>query len=111
MQAMLGSLSKKVRLVPAEVARERGWDRLVLGHVVVLSETHANRSTVATHRATFDASFPRRTTKVRAWLRSPGTDTAGLWFLALRRESPADSDRRTRVSAPHAQAAGDGGAA
>jgi transcriptional regulator with XRE-family HTH domain len=108
MQAMLGSLSKKVRLVPAEVARERGWERLVLGHVVVLLDTRANRSTVATHRATFDATFPGRTRDVRAWLRSPKTNLAGLWFLALRRESPTDSERRTRVSAGHAQPGSDG---
>ena len=107
MQAMLGSLSRKVRLAPGEVARERGWDRLVLAHVVVAADTRANRSTVATHRATFDASFPRRTTDVRAWLRSPRTDMAGLWLLALRRESPTDPERRTRVSARHAQLAAD----
>jgi transcriptional regulator with XRE-family HTH domain len=110
MQAMLGSMSKKVRLVPAEIARERGWQRLVLGHVVVLLDSRANRSTVATHRATFDATFPRHTTAVRAWLRSPTADLAGLWFLALRREPPTDHDRRTRVSASHAQEARDGGA-
>ncbi len=107
MQSMLGSLSKKVRLVPAEVARERGWERLVLGHVVVLLDTRANRSTVAAHRATFDASFPRRSTDVRGWLRSPIGDLAGLWFLALRRASPTDSKRQTRVSAGHAQPARD----
>ena len=88
MQAMLGSLSKKVRLVPAEIARERGWERVVLGHVVVLLDTRANRSTVASHRATFDATFPSHTTRVRAWLRAPKADLAGLWFLALRREPP-----------------------
>ena len=105
MQAMLGSLSRKVRLVPAEIARERGWERLVLGHVVVLLDTRANRSSVAAHRATFGAAFPRRTTEVRAWLRSPKTNLAGLWFLALRRESPTDPDRQRRVSAGHVQRA------
>jgi hypothetical protein len=85
---MLGSLSKKVRLVPAEIARERGWERVVLGHVVVLLDTRANRSTVASHRATFDATFPSHTAQVRAWLCAPKGDLAGLWFLALRREQP-----------------------
>jgi transcriptional regulator with XRE-family HTH domain len=86
MQAMLGSLSKKIRLVPAEIARERGWERVALGHVVVLLDTRANRSTVAGHRATFDAAVPSHTAQVRAWLRAPKSNLAGLWFLALRRE-------------------------
>lgn len=103
MQAMLTSLSKKVRVVPTVTARDRGWERRVLGHVVVLLDTRANRSTVASHQATFDATFPRRTREVRAWLRSPTTDLAGLWFLALRPEPPADRDRRARISARHAQ--------
>jgi hypothetical protein len=109
MQAMLTSLSKKVRVVPTAVARERGWERRVLGHVVVLLDTRANRSTVASHRATFDTTLPRRTRDVRAWVRSPTTDLAGLWFLALRPEPPTDRDRRTRISARHAQGVrGDG---
>jgi transcriptional regulator with XRE-family HTH domain len=103
MQAMLTSLSKKVRVVPAVVARERGWERRVLGHVVVLLDTRANRSTVASHQATFDATFPRRTHDVRAWVRSPTTDLAGLWFFALRPEAPTDRNRRTRISARHAR--------
>jgi len=88
MQAMLGSLSKKLRLVPAEIARERRWERVALGHVVVLLDTRANRSAVAGHRATFEAAFPSHTAQVRAWLRAPQSNLAGLWFLALRREPP-----------------------
>jgi len=109
MQAILGSMSKKVRLVPAEIARTRGWQRLALGHVVVMLDSRANRTTVATHRATFDATFPRHTAAVRAWLRSPTADLAGLWFLALRREPPTDHHSRTRVSAARAQKASDRG--
>jgi transcriptional regulator with XRE-family HTH domain len=94
LQAMLSSLSRKVRLVPGLVAEERGWDRLALGHVVVVLDTRRNRSTVGSHRATFDATFPVGTVDVRAWLRAPTSNLAGLWFLALRPESP--TSRRSR---------------
>jgi transcriptional regulator with XRE-family HTH domain len=95
LQAMLSSLSRKVRLVPGLVAEERGWDRLALGHVVVVLDTRRNRSTVGSHRATFDATFPVGTVDVRAWLRAPTSNLAGLWFLALRPESPTSRRSRT----------------
>jgi len=103
LQAMLSSLSRKVRLVPGLVAKERGWDRLSLGHVVVILDTRRNRSIVASHRATFDASFPARTVAVRAWLRAPTSNQAGFWFLALRPEAPASRRPGSSDRASHAQ--------
>ncbi len=81
LQRLLMSMSRKLRLVPGVAAKERGWDRAVLGHLVVVADTHANRSTVASHSSMFDASFPSRTAETRRWLRSPSTDLAGLWFV------------------------------
>jgi hypothetical protein len=104
LQRLLMSLSKKLRLVPGLVSEERGWERRVLGHVVVMLDTRANRSTVARHQATFAATFPSRTADVRGWLRSPTADLAGLWFLALRREAHSDAGQLRRVRGSHAHA-------
>jgi transcriptional regulator with XRE-family HTH domain len=103
LQRFLMSMSKKVRLVPAVVAEERGWKRSGLGHLVVVLDSHANRSTVASHEATFAATFPARTARVRAWLRSPVGDLAGVWFLALRREAHPEDGAARRIQASHAR--------
>src|SRR5262249_17263522 len=70
-QARLMCVSRKVRIVPPLVARERGWERRWLGHLIAMPGSHANRSIVAAHPATFDAAFPGRTVAVRAWVRKP----------------------------------------
>jgi hypothetical protein len=101
-QAMLMAMSRKVRVVPAAVARDRGWERRALGILVAMPDTHANRGVVAAHPSTFDTSFPARTTACRSWLKAPSGDLAGLWFLS--RSAPgtdsARSPRRVRRSAP-----------
>lgn len=106
LQRFLMSMSKKLRLVPGVVAEERGWRRAGLGHVVVVLDSRANRSTVATHGATFAATFPARTAAVRAWLRSPVDDLAGVWFLALRRETHPEDALSRRIRVAHAQPGG-----
>jgi transcriptional regulator with XRE-family HTH domain len=82
LQAMLVSMSRKIRLVPKVVARERGWHRLHLGRVLVVASTSANRSVVARHQAMFDATFPSGSQAARAWLRMPADDFAGVWFVS-----------------------------
>jgi transcriptional regulator with XRE-family HTH domain len=103
LQKLLMSMSRKVRLVPPLVAEERGWTRSALGHVVVILETRANRSTVDRHTATFAATFPARTAAVRGWLRAPAGDVAGLWFVALRNEAHRTDPLSRRIRAVHAQ--------
>jgi transcriptional regulator with XRE-family HTH domain len=104
LQQLLMSMSRKVRLVPGVAAEERGWQRLALGHIIVLPASRANRSTTARHAATFAATFPAQTAAVRAWLRAPSGDLAGLWFLALRREAHPDRAPLQRIRTAHAQA-------
>ena len=106
LQRLLMSMSRKVRLVPPQVAEERGWERAALGHIVVILDSRANRSTVERHAATFAATFPARTAAVRGWLRAPSGDFAGLWFLALRNEAHRADPLSRRIRAVHAQAAG-----
>jgi transcriptional regulator with XRE-family HTH domain len=103
LQRFLMSMSKKLRLAPGVVAEERGWNRVALGHLVVVLDSRANRATVASHEATFAATFPARTARVRAWLRSPVGDLAGVWFLALRREPHPEDTASRRIQGAHAR--------
>lgn len=97
LQAMLMSMSRKVRVVPGEVEEERGWARRAMGRLVVMADTRANRSLVAAHRAIFDSSFPGRTAESRRWMSAPDGDDAGLMFLAPSRGPRPDSARASRV--------------
>ncbi len=103
-QAMLLSMSRKVRIVPGLVAEEPGWNRDALGLMVALPDSHANRAVVAAHPTTFDASFPARTVACRSWLKAPSGDLAGLWFLPRMRVSTPRGDSPARVRRPHARA-------
>jgi DNA-binding Xre family transcriptional regulator len=82
LQAMLMSMSKKVRVVPGELEDQRGWRRRALGRVLVVLGSTANRAIVEHHPALFESSFPARTGDVRAWLRRPVGELAGVWFVS-----------------------------
>lgn len=82
LQAMLLSLGRKLRLVPDSVRRERGWDPVAVGRLVVVAGTTSNRAVVAQHPAVFDTSFPARAREIRAWLRTPSGPIAGVWFVS-----------------------------
>jgi transcriptional regulator with XRE-family HTH domain len=96
LQATFASFATKVRIVPGLVRRERGWDARRIGRVIVLPGTTANRSTVARHQATFDATFPERMPGMRPWLRRPDRDLGGLWFLSTIPVGTRNATRRVR---------------
>ena len=54
-QAMLSSIDRKLRLAMA-IARERGWDPVAVGGLLVIGEDRTARRRVDAHRATFAAS-------------------------------------------------------
>lgn len=80
-QALLSSVSRKVRLVPRLVA-SRGWSPTWIGQLVAVPDTRATRDAVRRHGATFAVALPSRTAEVRRWLRMPSGHLAGLMFLA-----------------------------
>jgi transcriptional regulator with XRE-family HTH domain len=82
LQAMLLSLGRKLRLVPDLVRRERGWDAVAVGRVLVVAGTTSNRAVVAAHPAVFDVSFPARAREVKSWLGAPSGPIAGIWFVS-----------------------------
>jgi transcriptional regulator with XRE-family HTH domain len=81
LQDLLHALSRKLRLGPDLVRKERGWDPTAVGRIVVTPGTSANRAVVARHSAIFDVSLPARTIEVRRWLRNPVGPLAGVWFV------------------------------
>jgi len=80
-QEMLGTLNRKARIVPGEVAADRGRRAVRLGIVVVLPDRSSARDAVARHAAIFGAALPGRTRDVTAWLRGPDRDLRAVWFL------------------------------
>lgn len=101
LQAMLASLSKKVRVVPDAVRGTHGWRPSAVAVLLVAPGTTGNRSVVARHAATFDAALPARSREVRSWLRRPRGSIAGIWFVS-RDAAPgmATSGSRMRVRRP-----------
>jgi transcriptional regulator with XRE-family HTH domain len=85
LQAMLSAVDRKVRLA-RDIARERGWNPVAVGALLVVGEDRTARRRVATHAATFDQAFPTRAVGVRRWLASPdpAAPLRGLWFLSGR---------------------------
>lgn len=93
LQAMLLSLARKLRLVPAVAREELRWDAAIVSRVVVAYATHGNRSIHSTHAAMFDAALPARSVAIRRWLRRPNGPIAGVWLV-----SPETVRRRERSS-------------
>jgi transcriptional regulator with XRE-family HTH domain len=98
LQALLHALGRKLRLVPDVIRQQRGWDPVVVGRVVVVTATSANRRLVETHRSIFEVSFPARTVAVKRWIRRPVGPIAGLWFVEEARPRRAPSPAAARSS-------------
>lgn len=81
LQDLLATLDRKARIVPGEVARERGWRARRVGVVLVLPAASGPRDAVARHSATFGSAFPGRTREVRRWLLTPDANLRAVWFV------------------------------
>jgi len=102
LQAMLMSLSRKVRIVPGVLAEQRGWRRRHLGRLLVVVGSTSNRTVVRRHEGLFEATFPSESRAVLRWIRDPSDDLAGLWFVSpvvvRHASSPTSSRARTAPS-------------
>ncbi len=78
---LLGTLDRKERL-GWKVARDRGWDPLVVAAWVVVADTQANRRAVARFGTVLRAKLPMDGRGIRAWLRDPSGRVRALSFLA-----------------------------
>ena len=81
LQAMLGTLDRKVRVAPS-IARERGWRPKTVSRLLVLPDDRTARRRVERHASTFATALPSRTATVRRWLRHPADALAGILFLS-----------------------------
>ena len=82
LQALLLSMSRKVRHVPEILERDRGWKRRSLGRLLVVIGTTANRSVVERHESLFASTFPAGSNVAKAWLALPRDDLAAVWFVS-----------------------------
>jgi transcriptional regulator with XRE-family HTH domain len=80
-QDLHAAIDRKVRVVPKLVAKERGWRAAIVGKLLVVKGTDANRDGVRRHAATFDATFPSRSRAARRWIGDPIGPLAALWFV------------------------------
>jgi transcriptional regulator with XRE-family HTH domain len=85
------SIDAKVRLAPVIALRVFGWRPAFVGRVLIVPDQSVVRRVVREHAATMNSLYPARSRQVRAWLRNPDCDIAGIWFLSI----PADSGSET----------------
>jgi transcriptional regulator with XRE-family HTH domain len=86
------TLDLKVRLAPKISERVFGWKPSVVGRILVVPNDSTIRRIVERHAATMHAIYPARSRDVRAWLRTPTTDLAAIWFVSIRRTVADDQD-------------------
>jgi transcriptional regulator with XRE-family HTH domain len=98
-QATLSGVHRKARLAPT-IARDRGWEPVASGRLLVLPDDRTTRRRLERHAATFDRALPARTTEVKRWLRHPSGDLAGVLFLSDVR--PVQARHRIRTGAAEA---------
>jgi hypothetical protein len=100
---------EKVRLVRTRLCRERfGFDPVAVGRLLVLPATATARRQVARLGPVLDVMFPARGREVRAWLRRPVGDMAGILFVPDTNRGGGNRDQRgrrrvRRLSAGHAE--------
>jgi transcriptional regulator with XRE-family HTH domain len=99
-EATLRKLDEKARLVRESLCQERfGWDPRSVGRVLVLPDSTSARRAVARAARTLDIALPMRGAAVRAWLREPQGDHAGILFVPVGTRSVPDAARR-RIHPP-----------
>jgi transcriptional regulator with XRE-family HTH domain len=91
-QATASAFERKVRILPGILAPEEGWHPVAVGRLLVIADTHVNRSLVRDHQRIFDSTWPERTATTRRWLHRPASSDGGdrrgfggIWFLPYRR--------------------------
>ncbi len=103
-QATASTFERKVRILPDALRREAGWRPRTVARLLVIADTHANRTVVRDHAALFDAIWSARTMETRRWLRRPSIANdertrgfGGVWFLPFERTTAAAPARYRQV--------------
>jgi transcriptional regulator with XRE-family HTH domain len=75
------TMDRRHRLAERIVA-PLGWKPEMVGSLLLIGDSDANRDRVAAHGNLFAAALPDRIVRVRAWLRQPAGELRGLAFFA-----------------------------
>ena len=86
------TLDAKVRLAPKLCMDRYGWSPRNIGRLLIVPDESTLRRVVAAHRQTMSVLYPARGREIRAWLRKPDRNIAGIWFLSDPQNTPAVSD-------------------
>ena len=92
---LIGRVDVKRRLV-RQIVRDRGWDPLTVGAWVIVAPSRTNRARLTAHRSVLRAAFPLTGTAMRAWLRDPVGNVAGLSIWTEAAGRPLTPVRRVR---------------
>jgi hypothetical protein len=85
-QEVVGTLDRKRRLGP-RIARERGWDPIVVGSWLVVGEGMTNRRRVENSGGLFRNAYPDDRRAMHPWLRRPTAAVRVQSFLTY--QAPA----------------------
>ena len=100
---LVGSMDRRRRLA-ARIARERGWDPLLVACWVLVADGRSNRRRLADHLGLLRAAFPADGGAVRRWLRRLEGSISALSFLPVvgisDRMQVNRLPRRVRMPAP-----------
>ena len=96
----------KVRLLPRILFERAGWRPAVVGRFLVFEEDVTSRRRIGRLRGLVDQPFPASSREVRAWLRNPRGQAAGVWFLSV--SHPRTASRMRRPKRPADEVAGPG---
>lgn len=109
-EATLRKHDEKLRLAPKVAAERFGWRSRVVGGVIALASDRTQRRRVDRHAAVLDRALPVRGPEVRAWLRRPSGQMAGLWFVTPTNPGSGHGARDTPWRVRRARSKGDIGA-
>jgi len=107
-ESMGRKTDEKLRLSRRSLCRARfGWDPVNAGRLIVLPATDAARRLVHKHTTILNVAFPARGAEIRAWLKRPEGDLAGIMFVADIARGGTTRDRRglQRVRVAHPRVA------
>ena len=76
------TLDVKARLAPKVTQDRLGWRPLFVAKVLLFPDDSTARRVATRFDATLSAAYPARGREIRAWLRKPDRNLAGLWFLS-----------------------------
>jgi transcriptional regulator with XRE-family HTH domain len=93
-QELLATFDRKCRIVPPLLGRQRAWNAVIIGRLLVVADGTSQRRVVRAHAHTFDATLPDSARRVRSWLRDPVHPLAAICFV------PPTTGGRTRPVAP-----------